>query len=301
MLKIDGINKRFGEKQVLKEVKFEAEKGEIIGLVAPNGTGKSTLLNIIMNFLSPDSGRVSINNRFDYSSKKNEIDMHRYLSFLPELNDLYEELSGLEHMRLYSKMWKKDISRIDGILQRLDMEHYVKKAVRTYSLGMRQRLAFAMLLASDTEIMLMDEVMNGLDPDNVSLLTEILIELKEKGKVILIASHLLDNLDLYADRILFFREGNIILETREEVANQLDETYLKVPMDSKRYQKLSATENLPENTQMIANKILAVPLRQLSKTEISEWMNFFIDNGDLNITVGRIGTAEWYEEFYNTP
>lgn len=299
MLKITNINKSFGDKVVLKGVDFEAVPGEIIGLVAPNGTGKSTLLNIMMNFLSPDSGKVTIKNNYDYSTKKNEIKMHEHLTFLPELNDLYEELSGIEHLKLYSKMWKKDVSRIEKITQRLKMDHYVKKAVRTYSLGMRQRLAFAMILAADSEIMLMDEVMNGLDPDNVSLITEILIELKAQRKIILIASHLLDNLDLYADRILFFRDGNILLETRDKVDEPLEVTFIKVPLTKNRYDELRQQVTFPKDSQLIAEKILAIPLAELSKEDISKWMNFFIDEGELNITIGQIGTAEWYEEFYN--
>ena len=104
MLKINNVNKSFGDKVVLKGVDFEAAPGEIIGLVAPNGTGKSTLLNIMMNFISPDSGKVSIKDQYDYSSKKNEIKMHEHLTFLSELNDFYAELSGVEHLKLYSKM-----------------------------------------------------------------------------------------------------------------------------------------------------------------------------------------------------
>lgn len=299
MLEIKNVNKAFGEKIVLKGVNFQAEPGEIIGLVAPNGTGKSTLLNIIMNFLSPDSGQVSINEKYDYSSKKNEIKMHEYLSFLPELNDLYDELSGVEHLKLYSRMWKKDLKKLPNIITRLNMDHYVKKPVSTYSLGMRQRLAFAMLLASDTEIMLMDEVMNGLDPDNVSLLTEILIELKAQGKVILIASHLLDNLDLYADRILFFRDGNILLETREKVEDEWAETFIKVPVSMNRYEELKEKKKFPKNHQFIARKLIAIPVKVIGKEGINQWIDFFLAQGEFNVTIGKIGTAEWYDEFYS--
>ncbi|WP_208560475.1 ABC transporter ATP-binding protein [Marinilactibacillus kalidii] len=299
MLKISKIYKSFGKKEILKEVDFEANRGEIIGLVAPNGTGKSTILNIIMNFLSPDSGSISISDKYDYSSKKLEIKMHQHLSFLPELSDLYEELNGLEHLRLYAKMWKKDVRRIEVIISDLNMESYVKKPVRTYSLGMRQRLAFAMLLAADTDIMLMDEVMNGLDPDNVTLITNILIKLKSQGKIILIASHLLDNLDLYADRILFFRNGNILLETREEDKDNLDQTYIKIHLNTKEYQRIISNKTIPKGSRYIADKILAIPLKELSKDEISNLIQFFLDQNILNITIGQIGTAEWYEEFYN--
>lgn len=299
MLKINQVFKSFGEKDILKEVSFEAHSGEIIGLVAPNGTGKSILLNIIMNFLTPDAGEVTISDKYGYRSKKQEIKMHQYLSFLPELNDLYGELSGYEHLKLYAKMWKGKVTSIDDIIESLNMTHYVKKPVGTYSLGMRQRLAFAMLLAADTEIMLMDEVMNGLDPDNVTLLTNELIELKRRGKVILIASHLLDNLDLYADRILFFRDGHILLETREGETDNINQSYIKVQLDRANYDELRSLKDFPEDTKYIAGKIVAIPLKSFEKSEISDWIQFFIDQNILNVTIGQIGTAEWYEEFYN--
>lgn len=300
MLKIDNVTKSFGEKIILNDVSFEANPGEIIGLVAPNGTGKSTLLNIIMNFVQPDSGEVSINERFNYQSKKNEIMMHRYLSFLPEMNDLYGELSGMEHLKLYARMWGQSTKRIQTITARLNMDHYVKKAVHTYSLGMKQRLCFAMLLAADTEIMLMDEVMNGLDPDNVSLLTEILIELKQKNKIILIASHLLDNLDLYADRVLFLRHAKITFEDKEHSGESREKKYIKVSLLPVTYKEVSQIKELPENSVYIAEKTLCIPIKDLSEQEISEWVTFFLNRGDFDLTIGEIGTAEWYEEFYNS-
>lgn len=300
MLKIENVSIAFKEKVILDDVSFTVEKGEIIGLVAPNGTGKSTLLNIIMNFVHPDKGRVVIDGKYDYSSSKKEIKMHQYLSFLPEMNDLYSELNGLEHLKLYARMWGHDTKRISGITERLNMDHYVKKPVHTYSLGMKQRLCFAMLLAANTEIMLMDEVMNGLDPDNVALLTEILFELKQSGKIVLIASHLLDNLDLYADRVLFLQDAKIVLEDKDHSPESKEKKYIKVALAPERYHSVSKSAALPEGTVYIAEKTLCIPIRELNDPDISKWVTFFLDGGDFDLTIGDIGTAEWYEEFYNS-
>src|SRR5699024_11077270 len=149
--KIQQLSKSFGDKVILDNISFTAEKGEIIGLVAPNGTGKSTLLNIIMNYHSPDNGRVRVDNEYDYSSNKNEIEMHKHISFLAEMYDLYGDCSGLDHLQLYSKLWQNWTGDIPQIVERLLMGHYAKKHVRTYSLGMKQRLCFAMFLAADTD------------------------------------------------------------------------------------------------------------------------------------------------------
>lgn len=298
MLKIQHLSQSFGDKIILDNVSFTAKKGEIIGLVAPNGTGKSTLLNIVMNYLSPDSGRVRVDDQFDYSSKKNEIDMHKKVSFLPEMNDLYGDLSGLDHLKLYGRLWQNWTDHIPKIVNRLLMGHYVKKPVRTYSLGMKQRLCFAMLLAADTEIMLMDEVMNGLDPDNVALLTEILLELKENGKVILIASHLLENLDLFADRVMFLKDGKIVLEKKEPVGDMQENLYLKVKMNSKQYEYLLTEERIPTDHQWIAQSLVCVPLKGRTEEETGDWMSRFMKEGFYDISVGEIGTSEWYKEFY---
>lgn len=298
MLTIHQLSKSFKDKEVLDNISFVAEKGEIIGLVAPNGTGKTTLLNIIMNFVQPDSGKVSVENRYDYSSQKNEITMHKHISFLPEMDDLYEELNGLDHLKLYARIWNNNTERVWQIVDSLNMEDYVKKTIRTYSLGMKQRLCFAMLLAADTEIMLMDEVMNGLDPDNVRLLTEVLIELKKQDKTILVASHLLENLELYADRVLFFKDGKIILEQREHAENKKDDLYIKIELTLKEYSELGKEISFPENHQFIALKTLCLSIADMSEIEIGSWISFFVERKMYSLSIGEIGISEWYSEFY---
>lgn len=207
MLEIKNVSHQYGSHKVLKNVNFTGNPGEILGLVAPNGAGKTTLLHIIMNFIQPTVGKVEWKDDsglIDYRSEKSTVAMHRTISYLPEIDDLYVELSGRDHIKLYTALWEEEKEHSESIIERLNMNSYVDRPVHTYSLGMKQRLCFAILLSANTPVMLMDEVMNGLDPDNVDLITEILMDLKAAGKLIFIASHLLDNLDLYADRILFY-------------------------------------------------------------------------------------------------
>lgn len=292
MLQLKNLSKAFGKNVVLDNVSLNVNTGEILGLVAPNGTGKTTLLNIIMNFLNPDEGQVSYD-KLDYSSKKKEIKMRQHIAFLPEIDDLYQELTGLEHINYYARLWKGSTKEVSDIIDRLGMNHYVKNPVRTYSLGMRQRLCFAMIRAADTPVMLMDEVMNGLDPDNVKLLTGELIQLKEQGKMILIASHLLDNLDLYADKVLFLKDGTFTLETLD-----LLEDYIKVKMTEEVYRSLQKEKTFPDGTQFIAKHLLCVPVKGMAPDTLGEWTSYFYKKGLSELTIGKIGSSEWYKEYY---
>lgn len=210
MLKLENICVNFNGKKVLDNINETFYPGEFIGLVAPNGTGKSTLMNVIMNYVKPSQGVVTYNDELTYSSKNNEVKLHQAISMLPEQSDLYNHMSGRAHMRMYAMMWGSDKKLIDETIAALNMGHYIDKKTGTYSLGMRQRLCFAMQIVANTPVMLMDEVMNGLDPNHVEMISNILVQKKNEGKLIIIASHLLENLEKYADRIFLMKDGQLL-------------------------------------------------------------------------------------------
>ncbi len=211
MIKIEDVSITFGSKKVLDQLSLTMQEGEIIGLVAPNGTGKSTLLNVIMNYVPAASGKITVDH-FQYTSIKNEQQIHRLVTMMPDQNDLYNYLSGVDHLKIYQKMWHESSLPIEEVIQALHMEHYIQQKVGSYSLGMRQRLCFAMQIVANTKYMLMDELMNGLDPTNVELISTLLVQKKQEGKAILIASHLLENLAQYADRVFFLKNGTFVHE-----------------------------------------------------------------------------------------
>jgi ABC-2 type transport system ATP-binding protein len=295
MLELKNIKVSYKDKKVLDNLSLTASQAEIIGLVAPNGMGKTTLFNVIANFLKPNKGKVIINDKYQYKSERQEIKIHQQLATLPDQADLFEDLSGVEHMKLYKNMWKSS-KKVEDIYQSLDMESYVKRKVKTYSLGMRQRLCFAMLRCTDTEIMLMDEVMNGLDVANVSLISNQLIEMKQEGKLLFIASHLLSNLDLYADRVLFLKDGDFVHEQHR--ANQ-HEKYIKMTVLPSDYDKLSHIHPFPTNHLYIAENLLCIPTSAMTKEEQADWMLRLSNDSDSEIRLGPLGTQEYYERFYH--
>lgn len=209
MIELQNITVAYGKQQVLTNLTLTLNSGQIIGLVAPNGTGKSTFLHLLLNFIPPQSGKLLINQTLTYGSPKANRSIHQLITILPALEDLYPDLTGYEHLRLYQRLWQQPSSHLPQIIETLDMSAFLKLPVRRYSYGMRQRLALGMQLATNSPIMLMDEVMNGLDPSLVATVSQLLKDLAQEGKLIVIASHLLDNLEEISQRILFLNDQQV--------------------------------------------------------------------------------------------
>lgn len=228
MLKIQHVTLSFGQKKIFNDLSLNFEEGTITGLVAPNGTGKSTLINIILNNLTPQVGFVEYDG-LRYKNERDIVRLHKKICAFPDQSDLFSFMTGRDHLKLYANLWDNSKISVDEIVNKLNMNAYVDHKVETYSLGMKQRLCFAMVVAADTPVMLLDEVMNGLDPQNVSLISKVLVDLKEKKKTIIMASHLLQNLQMYADRILFLKDGGVIQDFDNRGQNK---QYLKVRMSS---------------------------------------------------------------------
>ena len=273
MLKIHNVKLAFGEHVVLDEISLNFQIGTIVGLVAPNGTGKSTLLNVILHNLEPQAGYVEYDH-LRYRSTREIIKLHRLICAFPDQSDLFPFMSGRDHLKLYADLWKNSDKNVDNIINKLQMEKYVDRPTQTYSLGMKQRLCFAMVVAADTPVMLLDEVMNGLDPQNVQL--------------IIMASHLLNNLQSYADRVLFLKAGKVI----EDLDNQ---------HQAKQYLKTEANEQVEallkdkKLTKLPDNKII-LPLED-NDPELDQLV-LRMTKQKIPYSIGRIDLTELFSKFY---
>lgn len=299
MIELKNIGVRFSGRDVLKNISIVFRPGEIIGLVAPNGTGKSTLMNVIMNYLNPHSGQVIFNEKLSYTSKKNEIKIHQLISMMPDQSDLYNYLSGREHLKIYCSMWNSDKQLIDQTIAALDMGSYINKKTGTYSLGMRQRLCFAMQIVSDTQMMLMDEVMNGLDPTQVEIISKILEKKKSEGKTIIVASHLLENLEKYADRIFFFKNGEL------ELVSDLSPGFEQKELTSVRVEMLPETvrstlvKEFPQLTiQTLPNGVTLVDVKNAAPQEVTSIVAFLQANEVTEFSLGKVTLLDLYSMYY---
>lgn len=243
MLVIKNLTFSFGERCIFDNLNLKMSQGKIVGLVAPNGTGKSTLINLLLNNLKPQAGYIEYQG-IRYKNERNLTKLHKKICSFPDQSDLFSFMTGKEHLKLYASLWNDDQKAVDSIISRLNMDNYINQKVESYSLGMKQRLCFAMVVAADTPVMLLDEVMNGLDPQNVQLISKELLRLKSENKLIIMASHLLVNLQEYADEVIFLKDKNIA-----EIFDKTSEKkkYLKVAVNDLNKEQLSLIDKTLSN------------------------------------------------------
>ena len=209
MLEIRGLSKSFGGKPALEDVTFSVSRGEIHGLLGHNGAGKSTTLGIILGMVMPDAGDVTIEG---VSVLTNRSQALRKVGAIFEAPAFYDYLSGWENLRLlmgysggFNPRSALEISELVGLSKRIHSK------VRTYSHGMRQRLALAQSLLPEPKLLLLDEPTDGLDPEGIKWFRDFILQLRdERGMTVLFNSHLLAEVELMCDKVTILREGKCV-------------------------------------------------------------------------------------------
>ncbi len=209
ILEVRKINKSFGNKQILKNVSLSINEGEILGFIGPNGAGKTTTIKVILGLQSLDSGEVYING---YDLVKDFTKAIEKVGAIVENPDLYMYLTGRKNLELIANMYENiSKERIDELVKLVGLENRINDKVSKYSLGMRQRLGIAAALLNDPNLLILDEPTNGLDPEGIKELRDILKDLVKKENIaILISSHNLMELQNFCTDVCIIRNGEII-------------------------------------------------------------------------------------------
>ena len=211
MLEARGLSKTFGGKPALRDVSFRLEKGEIYGLLGHNGAGKSTSLGIVLGMVAPDGGEVFIDG---ISVQKDRSKALRKVGAIFEAPAFYDYMSGWENLKIlmgYSGGFDEKAAR--EVVERVGLTKRITSKVRTYSHGMRQRLALAQALLPEPELLLLDEPTDGLDPEGIKWFRDFILGLREeKGMTVLFNSHLLAEVEIMCDRVAILREGRRVFE-----------------------------------------------------------------------------------------
>ncbi len=211
-VEVERLGKRFGSRVALADIDLTVAAGEIVGLVGPNGSGKSTLLRVLAGLLRPTSGRARLFGHDPFLARETVMRDARF-AFAPPA--LFESLTAREHLvhlvGLHGRAARPPAAAIDGALARVGLAERADDRVRSFSFGMRQRLAVAQALLPPPRLVVLDEPTEGLDPAAVLELRAILSELrKQHGVAILLSSHLLIEIDSLVDRLLLLQEGRVL-------------------------------------------------------------------------------------------
>ncbi|MCD6219172.1 ABC transporter ATP-binding protein [Candidatus Calescamantes bacterium] len=215
VIKLEGVTKIFkdfwGKPKVVavKDLSFSVKEGEIFGLLGPNGSGKSTTLKLILGLLYPTRGRITVLGRLPGDNLAK-----RFMGYLPEEDYLYSYLNAREILDFYGKVFnlppRVRKERINLLVQLLGIKGYEVRPAGEYSKGMARRIGLAQALINDPKLLILDEPTNGMDPIGSKEVKDILLELKAKGKTILISSHLLADMESICDKIVILYQGELI-------------------------------------------------------------------------------------------
>lgn len=210
MLKVSNITKYYGNFKAVDNLSFTVNKGEIFGLLGVNGAGKTTTFRMIMNLISPTSGKITFN------GKKIDYDVTDKIGFLTEERSLLTKLTVKEQILFYGALKSLDedviLKRLDNLLKRFGIEEYKDRKINTLSKGNQQKVQFISAIINEPELLILDEPFSGLDPINIELFKSVILELKEKGTSIIFSSHRMDHVELFCEKLVILVKGKSVID-----------------------------------------------------------------------------------------
>lgn len=207
LLTLKGISKKYGRRQVLHDLSFEVQKGEVYGLLGPNGSGKSTTLGIVLGVIQQQSGQFEwFGGQFPQHVALQKI------GALIEKPNFYPYLSAYDNLRIACLIKNTPTSAIHPALELVGLADRSRDAFKTFSLGMKQRLAIASAMLNQPELLILDEPTNGLDPEGIRQIRDLIVRIAAQGTTILLASHLLDEVEKTCNKVIIIKQGRLLYD-----------------------------------------------------------------------------------------
>ncbi len=227
VLEISNLNKTFGSKKVIDNVSFSVQAGDIFGFLGPNGAGKTTTIRMILNLIHKDSGTVKING---YDTKTEPKQALKNIGAIVETPKFYNNLSAYQNLVVIANYHSElSASRIDEVLKIVGLATRAKEKVKNYSLGMKQRLGLARALLNSPRLVFLDEPTNGLDPEGIIEIRELITRLaNEQGITFFITTHLLNEVEQICNKVAILQEGKLIIQSTVEELLQKDSETVEI-------------------------------------------------------------------------
>lgn len=273
MLTVKNLNIFYGRKQIIENASFSIKPGEIVGLIGPNGAGKTTIMKTLLG-LTKFTGSIAFNNQPITANNHKAL---QNVGALIENPAIYPFLSGKDNLSLYST----DKGEVAELITKLQMNSYIQRQAKSYSIGMKQKLGIALALLNHPQFVILDEPMNGLDIETTILIRKIIHEYAHKGTAFLISSHVLSELQKVMTSVIILNQGHIIMDVPVSQFQERDsQQYRLVTTDNQTAIKLLTANSItviPTSTGLIVNKDALSQIQQiLFKNQV--WLRELVPN-----------------------
>lgn len=219
-IQVQKLRKSYKDREVLKNISFEIKEGSICGLLGINGAGKSTIMKIIFGLENADSGAVIFNGGKNAGIYE--------IGALIETPAIYMNLSAFDNLKTRALLYDISDERINEVLNLIGLSNTGKKKAGSFSLGMKQRLGLGMAIITSPDLLILDEPTNGLDPDGIKELLNLMISLKKSGMTILLSSHQLYEVSKVADKIVILHDGQIFYDGSNVQSDDLESLFIRI-------------------------------------------------------------------------
>ncbi|WP_312356340.1 ATP-binding cassette domain-containing protein [Empedobacter sp.] len=266
VLEINQLTKQFGSFTAVNNVSFSVEKGNVYGLLGPNGSGKSTTLGMILNVINPTAGS------WKWFDKEPNNDSLKKIGAIIESPKFYPYLSAEKNLKIVADIKEVNYAKIDEKLELVGLLSRKKDKFQQYSLGMKQRLAIAAALLNDPEVLILDEPTNGLDPQGIIQIRELIIKIAQQGTTIILASHLLDEVEKVCSHVVVLNQGKMLYAGS---VDQMNSSFGSIEVAAQNMESLEYTLKTFSFVSKVTkenNKLFAVLSEEKDPAEINKML-----------------------------
>ena len=268
ILSLKNLDKKYGKVHAVNNLSFDIQKGNVYGILGPNGSGKSTTLGIILNVVNRTSGEFSW-----FNGKLSTHEALKKVGAIIERPNFYPYMTAVQNLNLICKIKGVSSDKIDEKLKIVNLFERRDSKFRTYSLGMKQRLAIASALLNDPEILILDEPTNGLDPQGIHEIRQIIKKIAANGTTILLASHLLDEVEKVCSHVVVIRKGIKLYSGRvDEMTASNGLLELKVDVNEEKLIALLETHEAISKVTKEQETVIATLGKEITATEINKFL-----------------------------
>lgn len=206
---ISGLTKKYGAQKALDNVSFSIQNGEVVGLLGPNGAGKSTLMKCVTGAILPDEGEIKVD---EFSVLDQPVETKKRIGFLAENNPLYYEMYVREYLKFVSNIRNESKKRIEEVIEKVGLSPESHKKIGQLSKGYKQRVGLAQAILSNPDILILDEPTNGLDPNQILEIRDLIREIG-KSKTVILSTHIMQEVEALCSRVILLNKGKIISDS----------------------------------------------------------------------------------------